>query len=65
MPEWAWTYCREECWAWSFRAVQLLALGDKIARLLDPSDLALLKVAAEEGSHFLDKVLEGAMLPRD
>ncbi len=64
MPEWAWTYCREECWAWSFRAVQLLALGDKIGRLLNSSDLALLKVATEE-SHFLDKVLEGAMLPRE
>ncbi len=64
MPEWGWTYCREECWAWSFRAVQLLALGVKIGALLETHELALLKEATNE-SHHLDKVLEGVLLPRE
>lgn len=64
MPEWAWTYCCEQCWSWSFRAVQLLALGAKIGAMLEPHEAALLKEATEE-SHYLDKVLEGILMPRE
>lgn len=65
MPEWAWTYCSEECWHSSHRAMQCLALGDKLAQLLEPHEITLLKAAIEKESHYLDRILDGVKLPRD
>ena len=64
IPDWAYTYCCEQCWSWSFRAVQLLALGNKIGGLLEPHERALMRDASEE-SHYLDKVLEGILMPEN
>jgi hypothetical protein len=63
--EWAWSYCTEQCWQSSHRAMQCLALGDKLAKVLEPHEIALLKTAVEEESHYLDRILDGVKLPRD
>lgn len=65
MPDWAWTYCTEECWSSSQKAIMCLALGDKLAGLLGYHEIALLKEGVEESSHYLDKILEGIKLPRE
>ncbi len=65
MPDWAWMYCTEECWSSSQKAMMCLALGDKLARVLEYYELAILKEGIEENSHFLDKILEGMKLPRE
>jgi hypothetical protein len=65
MPEWAWTYCTEECWFSSMKAMQCLALGDKLASLLEAHEMVLLKEAISEESHYLDRILDGLLLPRD
>lgn len=63
-PGWGWTYCSSECWSSSQRAIMCLALGNKLAGLLEPHELAILKVGIDEEPHWLDKVLEGLLLPR-
>jgi hypothetical protein len=45
--------------------MQCLALGDKLAKVLEPHEIALLKTAVEEESHYLDRILDGVKLPRD
>jgi hypothetical protein len=47
------------------KAMQCLALGDKLARLLEPHEIALLKEGIEEESHYLDRVRDGFQLSRD
>lgn len=64
MPSWGWTYCREECWSSSQKGMMCLALGDKLAGLLEYHELAILKEGIEDNSHYLDKILEGIRLPR-
>lgn len=65
LPSWAWTYCCEECWSASFRGIACLALGAKLAQVLEPYELAILKEGIEEESHYLDKIVEGTKLSRD
>lgn len=65
MPNWAWSYCSEECWSASHKALMCLALGHKLAKVLEPHELSLLKQGIEEESHYADKVLEGMRLPRE
>lgn len=65
MPSWAWNYCTEECWHSSHKAMACLALGDKIGRLLEQHEIALLRTAIEDESHYLDRILDGVKLPRD
>jgi len=65
VPSWMWTYCCEQCWAASQKGLMCLALGDRLARILEPHELSILKQGIEEESHFLDKILEGMQLPRE
>lgn len=65
VPQWMYTYCTEECWSSSHKGMTCLALGDKLARLLEPHELSLLMYAIEDESHYLDKILEGIRLPRE
>ncbi len=60
--DWAWTYCTEECWFSSPKAFACLALGNKLAGLLEPHELALLKAAVGEEPHYLDRVVDGLKL---
>jgi hypothetical protein len=65
MPNWAWTYCTEECWHSSMKGMACLALGNKLAELLQPHEVALIKQAIEEEPHFLDRIATGLRLPRE
>jgi len=59
-PDYMDSYCCDECWSSSPRAIRLVALGEKIARLLEPYEVAMLRDAYESER---EKVMEGAGAP--